>query len=174
MYWWTADQHFFHHNSKTGIGIIQFANRPYNSIEEMNEDLISRHNEVVKKEDVVIHVGDFSFGNQKQTNEIIKRLNGNQIFLRGNHDRWLPKSYKRILEKSFPKNIHIVACHFAMLTWNRSCHGSYHVFGHTHGIIEGVGKSMDVGVDTNNYYPYSFDEIVEIMKTKPNNIDYCH
>jgi RNA ligase (TIGR02306 family) len=43
-------------------------------------------------------------------------------------------------------------------------HGSIHLFGHSHGSLQGIGKSMDVGVDTHNLYPYHLDEILYIMK----------
>lgn len=50
MYWFTADEHYGHHNSK-GTGIIDYCNRPFNSIEEMDAKLIENHNSVVGKGD---------------------------------------------------------------------------------------------------------------------------
>jgi calcineurin-like phosphoesterase family protein len=44
-----------------------------------------------------------------------------------------------------------------------------HLFGHSHGTLEPIGKSWDVGVDKNGYAPLSWDEIVEIMKNRPDN-----
>jgi calcineurin-like phosphoesterase family protein len=56
-----------------------------------------------------------------------------------------------------------------MKVWAKSHYNSWQLFGHSHGKLEGVGKQMDIGVDTHNFYPYSLDEIRTIMKTKPDN-----
>jgi calcineurin-like phosphoesterase family protein len=53
--WFYSDPHFFHHN------IIRFTNRPYQNVEEMNQDLVHRFNSKVGKEDKVIFVGDMFF-----------------------------------------------------------------------------------------------------------------
>lgn len=54
--------------------------------------------------------------------------------------------------------------HYAMRVWNKSHHQSIHLYGHSHGTLPGFGRSMDVGVDTNNLYPYHLDEIIDRMK----------
>jgi len=43
------------------------------------------------------------------------------------------------------------------------------LFAHSHGRLEPVGKSWDIGVDNNGYYPVSMDELVEIMEKRPDN-----
>ena len=53
MYFWTADQHYAHKNC------IKYCNRPFSSVEEMDEELINRHNSVVGDNDIVIHVEIF-------------------------------------------------------------------------------------------------------------------
>ena len=52
----TSDTHFFHE------GIIRFCNRPFGSVEEMNETLIRNWNEKVPEDGTVFHLGDFAFG----------------------------------------------------------------------------------------------------------------
>ena len=54
--------------------------------------------------------------------------------------------------------------HYSMQVWNKSHHGSIHLFGHSHGSLKGIGRSMDVGIDTNNLYPYHLDEILYNLK----------
>ena len=83
MYFFTADEHYGHRN------IIRYCNRPFNSVEEMNETIIKNHNEVVKKDDRVIHAGDFTLANNDYAARIISRLNGVHTFLIGSHDNWL-------------------------------------------------------------------------------------
>jgi calcineurin-like phosphoesterase family protein len=59
-----------------------------------------------------------------------------------------------------------------MAAWPRSHYNSWQLFGHSHGKRWTQGKQHDVGVDNNNYYPVSFDRIVEIMKERPDNPNY--
>lgn len=76
----TSDQHYFHNN------VIKYCNRPFNSVEEMNEELIRRHNSVVKPEDDVYHLGDFSLA-KRAPEQILHRLNGiHWLKAVGNHD----------------------------------------------------------------------------------------
>ncbi len=120
-------------------------------------ELIKRNNEVVKGEDTVIHVGDFTLKNAVLANKIISQLKGKHIFLMGSHDRWAP-TLPYVWEGKID-GVYVVACHYAMLTWPRSHYGSIQLFGHTHGRITGRRNQMDVGVDCNNYYPFSFEKI---------------
>jgi hypothetical protein len=53
------------------------------------------------------------------------------------------------------------------MVWPRSHYGSIHLYGHSHDMLSHNGKAMDVGVDGNNYHPYSFEEIVNRLKDKP-------
>jgi hypothetical protein len=66
-HWYTSDHHFGHKN------IIAHNSRPFASVEEMDEALIARWNSVVGPDDVVYHLGDFSFGPQAY---YLPRLNG--------------------------------------------------------------------------------------------------
>jgi len=72
------------------------------------------------------------------------------------------------------KNYYIVACHYAMRTWPKSHYGSWQIYGHSHGKLPGMGKQMDVGVDTNNFYPYSLKQIIEMMRLQPEVISEHH
>ena len=166
-YFFSSDHHFGHKN------IIRYCNRPFSSVEEMNEELITRHNEVVKDGDIVIIAGDFFFGNSmKKAYEIINRMNGKCILLRGSHDSWIKRQksfFKDIFEKKIEEH-YVVVCHYALRVWPRSHYGSWHLYGHSHGTLPSIGKSMDIGVDTNNFYPYSFEDIKRIMKEKEDNL----
>lgn len=78
--WVTSDTHFCHAN------IIGYTDRPFDSVEQMNEVMIDRWNEVVGKNDTLIHVGDFAMGNPALHHSIFDRLNGEKYLIRGNHD----------------------------------------------------------------------------------------
>lgn len=165
-YFMTGDEHLFHDN------IRRYCGRPFQSVQEMNETIIGNHNSVVRDGDTVIHVGDYIFGTREQAEEIIKRLRGKHIFLRGNHDKWLePRKYPDMMEFNI-EGQHIVACHYAMRVWNRSHFNSFQIFGHSHGKLPPIGKQWDVGVDNNKFFPVSFDQLKEIMSKQPDNPNY--
>jgi len=177
-YWFTADEHYYHKDGR----IIEYCNRPFAHSLEMKVELIERHNSIVGRGDVVVHAGDFSMGSKRRSMELLDCLNGTHIMVRGSHDKWLGKElwFKGrvqyvgfMYERTFEGNVHVTVCHYAMRTWPRSHFNSWHLYGHSHGrLVPSIGKSMDVGVDTNDYYPYSFEKIVEIMAAKPDNPNY--
>jgi len=167
MYFFTADEHYGHSN------IIKYCNRPFRDVSEMDETIINNHNSVVGSSDIVIHAGDFCWCNTVKDahKQYISKLNGNHIFLRGSHDKWMNYTFNDMFTKTI-EGAHIVVCHYAMRVWPRSHYNSWQLFGHSHGKLTPVGKQMDIGVDTNNFYPYSFDQIAEIMHGKPDNSNY--
>lgn len=90
---YTSDTHFNHAN------IISSCHRPFNSLEHMNETLIANWNNVVQRNDIVFHLGDFSFGGAAQWAKIRSRLNGRIYLIVGNHDKKnLRQSYCRLFE----------------------------------------------------------------------------
>lgn len=164
MYWFTADEHYLHAN------IIKYCNRPFANVEEMNAEIIKRHNSIVQINDVTIHAGDFCWKKLHAKN-FIKQLNGNHIFLRGSHDRWLPNNAKYLWENRI-ENQFIVVCHYAMRVWPRSHYNSWQLYGHSHGRLNSTGKQWDIGVDNNDFYPLSFEQIKKIMLYRPNNFNF--
>ena len=80
MIYFIADTHFNHEN------IIKYCDRPFSNAKEMNEYIIQKWNSVVKEDDIVYHLGDVGFGTTEMLKELISRLNGTKILLRGNHD----------------------------------------------------------------------------------------
>jgi len=170
MYFFTADEHYEHPN------IITFCNRPFSNILEMNEELIKRHNEVVSSKDITVHAGDFCLNGTckgEAAKKIIARLNGKHIFIAGTHDSWMDKTTndKMWLWQQKIEGHHVTVSHFAMRVWPYSHYDSWLLYGHSHGRLPGEGKSMDVGVDTNDFYPYSWTKIKGIMVTKPFNFN---
>lgn len=166
----TSDEHYFHKN------IIKYSNRPFESVEEMNEALIYNHNKTVFKNDTVVHCGDFSFASKEKTyRDIVSRLNGKHIFLKGDHDKWLGNSGSYMWLKKIEKQP-ITACHYAMKTFWLSHYNSWQVFGHSHGRLNmtGAGKQYDVGVDNNDFKPVHWRQLQKIMSQLPNNFNYIH
>lgn len=85
-FWFISDTHFNHTN------ILSFKDnngdklRPFSSTEEMNETMIENWNKVVKPQDKVYHLGDVIFGDKKDFDGILSRLNGKKRLVLGNHD----------------------------------------------------------------------------------------
>ena len=180
-YWFTADTHFGHGN------IIKYSNRPFRSANHMDEVIIKNWNEKVNKEDVVYHLGDFGFTRKvgfdlfSVVKNIINKLNGQINLLLGNHDYQnynqkalsLFASVADVREKNI-NGIRVVMCHYPMIVWPGKHKGSIMLCGHSHNNLPAtrkdskyIGKILDVGVDGNNYYPYSFEDVIKIMNTKP-------
>ena len=160
----TSDTHFSHKN------IIKYCNRPFHSVEEMNETMIANWNAVVKPRSIIYHLGDFGFGTEEEMDEIKARLHERIEFVFGSHDKkvkTLFHPYRLMLEIKV-EGQPITLCHYAMRTWRASYHGSWHLFGHSHGRLEVDNHTLayDVGVDTNNFAPVSFEKIKEIMAKK--------
>jgi len=164
-YFFCADEHYGHGK------ILAYCKRPFADLGEMHEALISNHNSIVGKNDITIHAGDFAFGKKEEVGKIIQRLNGNHIFLKGSHDRWLTDAAK-IMWRGHVEKQFIVVCHYAMRTWERAYYGSWNLFGHSHGTLEPIGKQWDIGVDTNNFKPYSFEQLKTIMAERPMRTDH--
>ena len=164
-----SDTHFFHKS------ICKYSNRPYGNLEEMHNDIVSKFNSKITPKDTLILIGDITFGDLPETKKILDAINGHKILVCGNHDdsdtEKLFSNHSdflklRVFDLNNEKH-NLVLCHYALRVWHKSHHGSISLYGHSHGSLPGEGKQMDVGVDTNNMYPYSFDEIMERM----NNID---
>lgn len=160
MIYLTSDEHYGHR------GIIKYCKRPFRDVEEMNECMVWRHNQMVDDSDEVYHLGDFAFSEPELW---LARLKGRRHHLiLGNHD------YKRLakIEKAGFWSIQDVLylryqglrfylSHYAHRTWRNSIHGSYHAYGHSHGNIAGFHRSMDVGVDAWDFTPIPVELLVD-------------
>ena len=173
----TSDSHFNHAN------IIKFCNRPFDSVEEMNETLISNWNNTVPKDGIVFHLGDFAFGGSEVWHKILSRLNGQIHLILGNHDL---KNFRQGYADSFASvqeqltidigKKKVILTHFPLLcyhgTWGTEMN-VWNLMGHVHTLkSNNSGKDFerlqylfpaqyDVGVDFNNYTPISFQEVKE-------------
>ena len=167
--YFTADSHFNHAN------IIHFCQRPFASAEEMNEALIAKWNARVGQGDLVYHLGDFAWGDW---DPILDRLNGDIILIRGGHDKKYEKKFAgRFLHTADLMDIVIegnalVLCHYCLRVWNKSHYDSWHLFGHSHGRLPALGKSLDVGVDGHEFAPWSWEEIKAYMVDRPHNENF--
>lgn len=170
--YFTSDTHFNHE--------LMRKIRDYPTIEDMNEDIISRWNSTVKPNDVVYHHGDFSLrlSNGKIPN-LLKRLNGKIHLILGNHDSLSVNkggshgflSINQYLDKTIGdyrfKMFHYNICPY------HHCNKPHvlHTFGHHHGRLNpkfNKFRSMDVGIDAHpDFTLFSYEEVVVTLLQKP-------
>ncbi len=166
----TSDLHFGHAN------IIKYSNRPFADVTQMDEAIVRAWNEDVTPQDIVYILGDVSFDKPERTASLVRRLNGSKVVIYGNHDkvvrenatvRGLFSEAHDFLERDFKvegypgKGVKIVMCHYAMRVWNKSHHGTLHLYGHSHGSLPDNGtRSMDVGMDANNMRVISLEDVI--------------
>lgn len=194
--WFTSDTHYNHSNIVKGTTCWENSEdkvRDFNTLEEHNSTLINSINSLVKYNDVLYHLGDWSFGGYENIKKFRDQLNCREIHLiLGNHDQHIEPidspyrelfttiTHKKELNLKISSNKSgkygkqlFFLSHYSHQVWNKSHHNSIHLFGHSHGSLIGIGRSMDIGVDTNNLYPYHLDEILYRMKDiKSETVDY--
>lgn len=175
-----SDLHLFHEN------VIKSDNRPFDTVEQMHEYIISQWNSVVKETDIVFLMGDLCFKNWRFGKEIVHKLNGKIYYILGNHDTINDmKKMERFIDildyVELSINLgnnnrkHLILMHYPILSWNRKKRGSYMIHGHCHGNIDNTKftkKNLvkDIGCMTNDYKPYSIHDIIKIMDYKQKNI----
>ena len=180
MIFFTSDVHDFHKNICKGVSTWSDKSgcRDFSSLDKMNEALVTSINSNVSSSDTLYHLGDWSFGSKHNVAKFRHQINCEDIrLIRGNHDKYIDeyaslftwiKSYH---EFSYNK---IMFClfHYSMRVWNNSHHGSIHLYGHSHGTLPGIGRSLDVGWDVFKR-PISIDEVISLMSgIEPHSVDH--
>jgi len=169
--WFTSDWHLGHR------AIVEHCHRPFESVEEMDEVILESAGAVIKPKDTVFYLGDLAM-NYRFVEKYFGRLPGKWHFFRGNHDygwwnRFVKEYGNKLLGwhdlKSFKFDKQkIVMCHYPLVSWDKSTHGSWHAHGHSHGLLPPTTKKrLDVGVDAWGFKPVSLDQLREEMGKKP-------
>lgn len=170
----TADTHFGHAN------IIKYCNRPFSSVEEMDETLIRNWNSVVPADAVVFHLGDFCLDTKERWEDIFKRLNGKEkILITGNHDEHkiangFDPGFTLVTEQMLIEidGQPVLLKHVPLSDLDSNV---WQLFGHIHSgprssevkdpskLQPILPNQYDVGVDNNDYRPVSFQEVKKLM-----------
>ena len=171
MNYFTADLHLGHNN------IIKHCDRPFESVVEMDEHLITMWNAYVRQNDTVYIIGDMIFRSAVSPGDYLKRLQGKKHLILGNHDKnWIKKtdlneffeSVEQFAEISDDQR-RMTLCHYPLMSWNHMSRGGYMIHGHIHNGLGGayfpllceMPNLLNAGVDINNYHPVCFDELVK-------------
>lgn len=158
-----SDTHFGHYN------IIKYCNRPFKTVEEMDSYIIEKWNSIIKKNDKVFFLGDFSNYNKQKNIEICNQLNGYKAIILGNHDHnktykyWNDIGFKEIYKYPIVLNEFMVLSHCPIL--NVVNDNTINIHGHIHNKTLGtayqkhINHFINVSVENINYVPVNLDKI---------------
>ena len=190
--WFTSDTHYNHTNicrATTRWIDADSVTRDFGSLEKMNEELIFWINQRVAQDDILIHLGDWSFGGFENIEVFRNRIICQNVHLiLGNHDHHIERNKDNIqsifssvnhyldLNVSWwiagkkKEHARFICMHYPIASWNGMNDGTIHLHGHVHlpkHLRMAAGKAMDVGVDGNDLEPIEMDDILIKMVSRP-------
>lgn len=187
--WFTSDLHIGHAN------IIKYCDRPFADVEEMNEALVDRWNEVVGSDDTVWVLGDVAMGPIVESLALTARLNGTKILVTGNHDRcwhghgrsaevwverYLAAGFSEIRQGTQAIELAgraVLLDHFPYVGDSHdedrfNAHrphddGEWLLHGHVHERWDQSDRMINVGVDVRNFRPMPETEVIALIAAGP-------
>ena len=192
--YFTSDTHYNHQNICRGVTNWKDADdvtRDFKTLDEMNDRIVAGINAAVGQDDILFHLGDWSFGGFESIEKFRSRIHCKNIHLiLGNHDhhiarnrdgvqslftsvnQYLELEVKKVVYKMGQRPIeqNFVLMHYPIMSWNKMNDGVIHLHGHVHLPPHkrfGKGKMMDVGVDGNEMDVISIDEVMNRMYYQP-------
>ncbi len=189
--WFTSDTHYNHANicSATTKWTDPVTCREFKTLEHMNATLVGNINECVGQDDILFHLGDWSFGGFEQIERFRNQIVCKNIhIITGNHDHHIENnkegcqslfsSVNKYLNLNVKWNVgtqyagdqRFALMHFPIASWDNMARGAIHLHGHVHfnsNIRIGKGKMMDVGCDGNELYPIEMSEVLRLMGRQP-------
>lgn len=157
--WLIGDLHFGHKK------IIEYCNRPFSDVEEMNKTLISNWNSVVGKNDEVIAVGDFALMSKDNIIDIGRQLKGRKTLILGNHDQASIQTYYEA-GFEFVSKYPIVKDEFAIISheplFTNTTSPYVNIFAHVHDNENFKSVSCCgccVSAERINYTPILYDKV---------------
>ena len=168
-----ADTHFGHKN------IINYENRPFGSVDEMDQALIERWNQTVRtREDKVFVLGDFSFHSKDKTKQILSQLNGRKALIMGNHDRgrsikwWREVGFLEVYRYPIIYN-DIIMSHEPMKPYKSNSY--LYLYGHVHGNKQYqtfYKSSICVSIERWDYKPVKINSLLFSNRLRRRRV--CH
>lgn len=165
MEFFTADTHFFHQKL---LYAYHFCKRDFFLIEEMHRAIIKQWNQVVTNQDIVYHLGDIAVIAAKRSEyqwvlELLKQLNGQIVFLKGNHDtraffKFLSQNNYQLTNQQPKFKFHDVGVllkrnghqlfltHYPLMLGKT--HNSVNLHGHIHHTMINNPNNINVGLDS--------------------------
>lgn len=190
----TSDTHYNHTNICRGVSQWDGSRgtRNYETLNQMNIDLQDNINMLVMEDDILIHLGDWSFGGFDRIAEFRNKLNCKNIHLfLGNHDHHILNNKDNVqdlfasvneqrmvtiviqptIKGEVAKKHRFVMSHYPLASWQDMGQGVMHVHGHIHTPHQfkvGPGRMMDVGIDGSpDFQPYALDQVLKLIADRP-------
>jgi calcineurin-like phosphoesterase family protein len=185
----TSDTHFGH------VNICNFTNydgspvRPWDSVEEMDEEMVKRWNDTVGPKDKVYHLGDVVIN--RKSLQILDRLNGDKVLIKGNHDIFPLKDYVKYFRDI--RAYHVMnGCILSHIPVHKESIARFgtNIHGHTHGNrvrkLRGVNVKTGellysdvidpdyfcVCVEQTDYRPISFEDVLKKIKDQGGQVGF--
>jgi calcineurin-like phosphoesterase family protein len=179
-----SDTHFGH------AGVCRFMRndgvtklRPWDTAEEMDEAMITAWNERVRPNDKVYHLGDVVI-NRKALG-IMRRLNGDKVLIRGNHDIFKDTDYREHFRELRAYHVMngMILSHIPIHSESLGRFG-VNIHGHTHAnrvMLPGFnGKITDivdvryhcVCVEQTDFSPILFEDVIKRITAEGGEIGF--
>ena len=169
-----SDHHFFHSNILTFKRKDGSPLRVFDDVDHMNEYMVMQHNRVVQHKDKVYFLGDVTMAKNAKGLEILRRMNGEKILIKGNHDLCTAPAYLehfKDIRGTHQLNgfilSHIPIHPESLSRWKACIHGHLHankvMSSPHHEDTRYINVSMECLVD---YTPRSLEEISTIVGNK--------
>jgi calcineurin-like phosphoesterase family protein len=179
--WFTSDSHDNH----VRILIYEEKNRPFKTLDEMNETLVANWNRVVSPDDTVWHLGDQAMQlGRIDPGTLVRRRNGHKKLVIGNHDQirdrnkkmdwprtqdfWLKAGFEEVYQDYVLDHeghrLYLKHEPTAYPFWPKDC--DMQLCGHVHSqwaslpAGSGTGKIINVGVDVSGLTPLTFQQLL--------------
>lgn len=185
----TSDTHYNHTNICRGVSNWGPGSRTrdFDTLDAMNAAMVDNINHTVGEDDILFHLGDWSFGGFENIEEFRKRIVCKNIhLLLGNHDHHIERDKEGIRslfssvneylrlevteENRLPSGTHFkrtfILCHYPIASWHDMNRGVIHLHGHVHlepHLRIAEGRAMDVGMDGNGMEPVSFHKVLTLL-----------
>jgi len=173
--WFTSDTNFFNEQ------MLSLLSRPFRDVYDMNEYIIEKWNINIRNRDIVYHLGNFGKSNKQDLQEILNKLNGRINLIVGSDDTNdnILSLRNKLASVNYRLDFRIddwliTLNHYPQRFWYKQHSGSIHLHGYVCGTVpaDQYSLALDVGTDTNNFIPYNWEEIKQVMILKRDYISF--
>lgn len=169
MNYYISDLHLFHNN------IIRLCNRPFKSVDEMNEIILNNYNSIVKNTDTVYFLGDVLFAKTKEDQlkaiDLFSKFKGNKILIIGNHDSNSLKfhNFRKLFSRIesyleiYDNGKKVILFHYPIEEWNGFFRDTIHLYGHVHNNdnnLKKIKNRFNVSVDIHDFKPVTLKQLI--------------
>lgn len=180
--WFTSDSHYGHKNITYGESAWsnkETGCRRFDTTQEMSQHIVEQINKHVDQDDILIHLGDWSFGGIENIWSFRKQLNVKTIYLcAGNHDKNIKYGGAQSLFEVVDDYLEIIieknlfcCMHYPIEEWNDRHRKAYMLHGHSHGNSPIKKDRLDVGIDNiyklfGEYKPINYKELMQYFNNQ--------